>query len=54
MVCERRNRIKCDNNKHCDLEEILHSQELEALYMEIMVSSDEAIESILQDLEAFE
>lgn len=43
-----------DIKKGIDLEEILHDQDLDALYIELMMSSDEAMANIQQDLEASE
>ena len=57
MSFEKRNitdSINRDTKKRCDLEELLHDQDLEELYMELMMSADEAVANIQQDLEAFE
>lgn len=56
MGCERRINHNlthtCTHKRIVDLEELLHDQDIDALYIELMLSSDEAIESILHDLEA--
>lgn len=44
----------CTHKRIVDLEELLHDQDIEALYMDLMLSSNEAISNIQQDLEAFE